>query len=81
MFDNLNLYNFLKNRKLKFWKHRCLRRLRKNLIELKEPHKHPFAAPYLDLIAIVELEKIDCYLNGYNVYDIKCLEEQLEKEK
>lgn len=81
MFDNLNLYLFLKKRKLKFWKHRCLKRLRKRLIELEERYNNPFALPYLDLIAIIELEKINCYINGYNIWDIRRLKEQLEKEK
>lgn len=81
MFENNDLYLFLKGRKLKFWKHRSLRKLRKYLNELEEPYNYPFAQPYCTLLALIELQKQYCYLCGYNAYDIRCLKEQLKKEK
>ena len=77
----MGLYLFLKRRKLKFWKHRSLIKLRKYLNELEEPYNYPFAPPYFTLLELIGIQKEYCYLCGYNVYDINYLKEQLEKEK
>ena len=72
--DYLNLYWFLKNKKLKFWKHRCLRKLKKYLCMYEDPFKHPFSPPYLVLIERIELQRIYCYICGYDTYNLDNLE-------
>lgn len=67
------LYILLKFRKLKLWKHRPLRKLRKYLCMYKEPYNYVFIPCYLDLIELIELQKMYCYICGYDVYNLEQL--------
>lgn len=73
--EYLELYLFLKNKKLKFWKHRCLRKLRKYLCMLEEPYNYPFTPAYCTLIEFIELQRAYCYICGYDTYNLDKLRE------
>ena len=73
--EYLELYWFLKNKKLKFWKHRCLRKLRKYLCMLEEPYNYLSTPSYCTLIEFIELQRIYCYICGYNTYNLDKLRE------
>ena len=75
--DYLELYWFLKNQKLKFWKHRCLRKLRKYLCMYVEPYNYLFAPPYITLLEMIELQRNYCYLCGYDTYNLSKLKNNL----
>lgn len=69
----LDLYWFLKGKKLKFWKHRCLRKLKKYLGMLEEPYNYLFVPPYMSLIELIELQRLYCWICGYDTYNLNNL--------
>lgn len=78
---NYDLYIFFKTTKLKFWKHKCLRKLRKYIFMLYEPYNYPFSPSYMSLIDLIEWQRLHCYIYGYDTYDLSKLSKIVEGSK